>query len=232
MEISNGWCGCAGTAAGSLPTAGMALGRHPWRHVPFSDAAFPAVLRPATLLLRSGQRCKPGHVQAAQKPQGTTWFTASPCKQPRAQLQRSRGLSRGEREPSDVIAVTRLWFMKPQSLESSTLRLGGQAHTFLCTQVSSRTAFSQAQSFFSCSDVGLCLKHPPRSAYPKISSLAFPLTCFHIDAFSAFPSYSIRPAQSKQSSGCARWSGCGSAPQACTSALGSSSSPPELLRLD
>lgn len=128
----------------------------------------PSVLPAATLLLWSSQRCEPELVQVKQNPQGTIWFTASPYEQPWAELWRSRGLSWGGNwEPSAVTGVTRLRFMKPQPPEPSTLHLGGSDTHWVPTQGNRRTAFSQARCLLSCSAVGLCPTHPPRSAYPQ-----------------------------------------------------------------
>lgn len=81
------------------------------------------------LLLWLGQCYELELVQDKETTQGTIWLTTLPYQQPQVQLWHDRGWSRGKRESSDVTAVTRLQFMKPQPPESSILHSGGQMHT-------------------------------------------------------------------------------------------------------
>lgn len=83
----------------------------------------------------------------------------------------------------------------------------------------------------SCNDVGLCPTHSHILSIPKSGPLHPPITCFLVPmSFSFFPSNSICPAHSRQTSCRACWSGSGPTRQARTLALGSSSFPLALLK--
>lgn len=113
----------------------------------------PSVLPTTTLLLWSDQCCEPELVQAKQNPQGTIWFTALPYEQPQAQLRHSRRPG-GSGSPQTLL-LSPDFSSWNHSLQSPLHCIWGIRYTLIHTQVSWRTAFSQARCLFSCNDVCL-----------------------------------------------------------------------------
>lgn len=213
MGISNAWWDSGGTAAGSLPTEGTASGRNRWRHVLDFRHGLRAVPRSSP-----PPRCCCGQASAVNLNSSRLNKTHKGLfgSQHRLTNNHERSCGAAEDWAGGGTGSPRPLLVSPDfgswnhSLRSPLHCTWGVRYTLSTYPRKPKDSlFSGTLSFILQCCGSLPHTSPTFCLSPKSRPLQLPLSCFNTDAFSAFPSSSICPVRSKQSSCHAHQSGSG-----------------------